>query len=104
LVIPRPNVRPHNHTQQNRPGEERPNPPPITALIEQQPNRDAPHDLSDPINRIVQRASLDIEQHGVVVAELPGVKVVTGEEHGKEEDDERVCSEGGPEALELGFP
>jgi hypothetical protein len=94
----------HNHTQQNPPSEERPHPPPILLLIEQHPNRDAPHDLRDPIHRIIQRPSLDVKQHGVVVAVLPGVKVVAGEEHGEEEDDERVGSEGDPEADDLGFP
>ena len=95
---------PHNHTQQNRPSEERPNPPTILLLIEQEPNRDAPHDLSDPINRVIQRPSLDVKQHGVVVAKLPGVKVIAGEEHGKEEDDKWVRSERGPECFEFGFP
>ena len=95
---------PHNHTQQNRPSEERPHSPPILLLIKQQPNRDAPHDLSDPINGIIQRPSLDVKQHGVIVAKLPSVKVIAGEEHGKEEDDERVRSERGPERFEFGFP
>ena len=94
----------HNHTQQNRPRQKRPNPPPILLLIKQQPNRNAPDDLSDPIHRIVQRPSLDIKQHGVVIAELPSIKVIAGEEHGKEEDDERVGSDRYPETFEFGFP
>ena len=94
----------HNHTQQNRPSKERPYPPPILFLIEQQPNQDAPNNLSDPIHRIVQRPSLDVKQHSVVFAKLPRVKVIAGKEHGKEEDDERVGSEGYPETFEFGFP
>ena len=97
-------MRSHNHTQQNRPSEERPHPPTILLLIKQQPNRNTPQNLRDPINGIVQRPSLDIKQHGVVIAKLPGVKVIAGKEHGKEEDDERVGSEGDPEAEEFGFP
>ena len=97
-------MRPHNHTQQNRPGEERPDPPPIPPLIKQQPDRDAAHNLSDPINGVVQRPSLDVKQYGVIVAKLPGVKVIAGKEHGKEEDDERVRSKRGPEGSKLGFP
>ena len=104
LVIPRPDVNAHNHTQQNRPSQERPHPPPILFLIEQQPNQHAPEDLRYPIHRVVQGPSLDVKQHRVVIAELPGVKVVTGKEHRKEEDDERVCSKRYPKASELGFP
>ena len=95
---------PHNHTQQNRPSQERPNPPPILLLIKQQPNRNAPEDLRNPIDRVVQRPSLDVKQYSVVIAELPSVKVIAREEHGKEEDDEWVCSECYPETLEFGFP
>ena len=97
-------MRSHNHTQQNRPRKERPHPPPILPLIKQQPDRDAPQNLRDPINRIVQRPSLDVKQDGVIITKLPGVKVIAGEEHGEEEDDERVCSEGDPETYEFGFP
>ena len=104
MVTPRPDMNPHNHTQQNRPSQERPDPPPILLLIEQQPNQHAPEDLRYPIHRVVQRPSLDVKQHGVVIAELPGVKVVAGEEHREEEDDEWVRSERYPETSELGFP
>ena len=104
LIIPRPNMNPHNHAQQNRPSQERPNPPPILLLVKQQPDRNAPKDLRYPIHRIVQRPSLDVKQYGIVIAKLPGVKVIAGEEHRKEEDDERVCSECYPEAFEFGFP
>ena len=97
-------MRSHDHTQQDSPSEERPHPPPKSSLIKQQPNQDAAHDLSDPINRIIQRPPLNIEQHGVIVAKLPGVKVIAGEEHGKEQDDERVGSERGAERFEFFFP
>ena len=104
LIIPRPDMNTHNHTQQNRPSQKGPNPPPILLLIEQQADRDAAQDLGDPIDGVVQRASLDIKQHGVVFAELPGIEVIAGEEHGKEEDDERVCPEQYPETFEFDFP
>lgn len=94
----------HNHTQQDPPSPERPNPPPVLLVIEQEPDRDAPENLRDPVHRVVQRPSLDVEQHAVVVAELPRVEVVAGEEHRKEEDDERVGSERDPETSELGLP
>lgn len=94
----------HNHEQQNRPSQKGPNPPPILLLIKQQPDRDAAQDLRDPIDGIVQGATLDIKQDGVVFAELPGIEVIAGEEHGKEEDDEWVCSEDYPKTFELGFP
>ena len=94
----------HNHTQQNRPSQKRPDPPPILLLVQQQPDQHAPEDLGDPIDGVVQRAALDVKQHGVVIAELPGVEIIAGEEHGKEEYDEGVGSECDPEAFELGFP
>ena len=97
-------MRSHNHTQQNRPSKERPDPPPVLFLIKQHTDRHAPKNLGDPINRIVQRSPLDVKQHGGVVAKLPGVKVIAGEEHGEEEDDKRVGSEGDPETFEFGFP
>jgi len=83
LIIPRPDMHSHNHTQQNRPSQERPHPPPILSLIEQQADQDAPNNLGDPINRIVHGPSLDSKQHSVVIAKLPSVKVVAGEEHWK---------------------
>lgn len=104
MIMPRPDMDPHNHTQQNRPSQKRPDPPPILLLIQQQPNQHTPDDLRDPIHGIVQRATLNIEQDGVVFAELPGVEVVAGEEHGKEEYDEWICLERDPEAFEFGFP
>jgi len=104
LIIPRPNMHPHNHTQQNGPRQERSNPPSILLLIKQQPDQNAPDDLSDPIHRIVQGPSLDVKQHSIVIAELPSVKIIAGEEHGKEEDDERVGSDRYPETFEFGLP
>ena len=95
---------PHNHTQQNRPSQKRPDPPAVLLLIQQQPDGDTPKNLGDPIDGIVQRPALDIKQDAVVIAVLPGVEIVAGEEHGKEEDDEWVCSDCDPEAFELGFP
>ena len=97
-------MNPHNHAQQNRPSQERPNPPPILLLIKQQPDHNTPEDLRYPIHRIVQCPSLDVKQHGVIVTELPGVKVIAGKEHRKKEDDEWVCSECYPETFEFGFP
>ena len=94
----------HNHAQQNRPSQKGPDPPPVLLLIKQHPDRDAAQDLSDPIDGIVQGATLDIKQDSVVFAELPGIEVIAGEEHGKEEDDEWVLSEYYPETFELGFP
>lgn len=102
--MPRPNVYAHDHTQQNHPSQNRPDPPPIPLMIQQQPNQDAADDLGDPIDGVVQGPTLDVEQHGVVIAELPGVKIIAGEEHGKEEYDEWIGSECGPEAFEFGFP
>lgn len=97
-------MHPHDHTQQNRPSQKRPDPPPILLLVQQQPNRHTPQDLRDPIHSIVQGPPLNTEQDGVVVAELPGVEIIAGEEHGEEEDDEWIRSEGDPETFEFGFP
>ena len=104
LIIPGPNVYPHNHTQQNRPGQNRPDPPPIPLLVQKQSNHHTPDNLGDPIDGIVQGPALDVKQDGVVLAELPGVEIVAGEEHGKEEYDEWICSERDPEAFEFCFP
>jgi hypothetical protein len=95
---------PHNHTQQNRPSQKGPDPPPVLLLIQQQADGDAPNNLGDPIHGIVQGPTLDIKQDCVVIAELPGVEIIAGEEHGKEEDDERIGFEGDKEAFEFGFP
>ena len=94
----------HNHTQQNRPSQKGPDPPPILLLVQQQPNRHAPKNLSDPIDGIVQGPTLDVKQDGVVIAELPRVKVIAGEEHGKEENDEWIGLERDQEAFEFRFP
>ena len=102
--MPRPNMNTHNHTHQNRPSQKRPNPPPILLLVQQQPNRHTPKNLRDPIQGIIQRPSLDIKQHPVVVAELPGVEIVAGEEHREEEYDEWIYPEQNPETFEFGFP
>ena len=94
----------HDHTQQDRPSQKGPDPPPVLLLIQQQPDRDAAENLGDPINGVVQGPTLDVKQDGVVIAELPGVEVIAGEEHGKEEDDERIGLERDQEAFEFGFP
>ena len=104
LIIPRPDMNTHDHTQQNGPSQKGPDPPPILLLIEQQADRDAAEDLGDPIDGVIQRAPLDIKQDGVVFAELPSIEVIAGEEHGKEEDDEWVHPEQYPETFEFGFP
>lgn len=102
--MPRPDMDPHNHTQQNGPSQKRPDPPSVLLLIQQESNGDTAKNLGDPIDGIVQGAALDIEQDGVVIAKLPGVEIIAGEEHGEEEYDEWVCSECDPEAYEFCFP
>lgn len=70
LIKIRPHMDHEHHKHQHTPPTKRPDPSADPLLIEQKSDTDRPYDLREPIDKVVQRASADVEYRRVEVVEF----------------------------------
>ena len=106
LALPRPTAAPDNHRDSEQDGQTRlgPHAAANRMQIQRMPEHKRPDNLADPVQRVIQGARAHVEVRRVDGVELVRVEPVRGEEHGEEEDDVGVGSDGLVEAEELGLP